>query len=124
MNYGGEGASFFTVSSEGGRNEYDPGEVGQPIYTQVPLVAPADDHEEVVRVSGAPAPNSVGPDDDDVSHLMNWLMAMQARKEPNATVDNGFSHAIVCIMAAQSYWSGKKLYWDPKNEEILEQPIV
>lgn len=124
VNYGGEGASFFTVSSEGGRNEYDPGEVGQPIYTQVPLVAPADDHEEVVRVSGAPAPNSVGPDDDDVSHLMNWLMAMQARKEPNATVDNGFSHAIVCIMAAQSYWSGKKLYWDPKNEEILEQPIV
>jgi len=26
-------------------------------------------------------------------------------------------------MAAQSYWSGKKLYWDPKKEEILEQPI-
>ncbi len=64
-----------------------------------------------------------GPDDDDVGHLENWLAAMRARKEPNATVDHGFSHAIVCIMAAQSYWSGKRLFWDPRHEEITEQPI-
>jgi hypothetical protein len=50
---------------------------------------------------------------------MNWLTAMQARKEPNATVDHGFSHAIVCIMAAQSYWSEKKLHWNPQTEEIV-----
>ncbi|MGO8718461.1 MAG: Gfo/Idh/MocA family oxidoreductase [Acidobacteriaceae bacterium] len=122
VNDGGEGASLFTVSREGGRNEFDPDESG-PVYTNVPLVAPADDHEEMVHVPGAPAPNSLGPGDDDVTHIMNWLKAMQARKEPNATVDNGFSHAIVCIMAAQSYWSGKKLYWDPKNEEIVDQPV-
>ncbi len=122
VNYGGEGASLFTVSSEGGRHEYDPYESG-PVYTKVPPIAPADDHEELVHVPGAPAPNSLGPGDDDVTHLMNWLTAMQARKEPNATVDNGFSHAIVCIMAAQSYWSGKKLYWDPTNEEIVDQPV-
>jgi hypothetical protein len=48
---------------------------------------------------------------------------MQARKQPNATVDNGFSHAIVCIMAAQSYWSGKRLYWDQKNQKICDQPV-
>jgi hypothetical protein len=29
----------------------------------------------------------------------------------------------VCIMAAQSYWSGKRLYWDPKREEIYDQPV-
>jgi hypothetical protein len=79
--------------------------------------------EEVVHVPGAPAPNSLGPTDDDVDHLMNWFTAMQARKEPNATVDHGFSHAIVCIMAAQSYWTGRKLYWDLGKEEITEQPV-
>jgi hypothetical protein len=26
-------------------------------------------------------------------------------------------------MAAQSYWSGKKQYWDPKTEQIVEQPV-
>ncbi len=118
-NYGGEGASLFAVSKEGGRHEFG----GSVDYTKLPIIPPTDDHEEVVQVPGAPPPSSTGPDDDDASHLTNWLTAMQARKEPGATVDNGFSHAIVVIMAAQSYRTGKKLYWNPKTEEILENPV-
>jgi hypothetical protein len=30
----------------------------------------------------------------------------------------------VIIMAAQSYWSGKKLYWNPETEEIADRPIT
>jgi hypothetical protein len=48
---------------------------------------------------------------------------MQTRTQPNATVDHGFSHALVCIMAAQSYWSGRKLYWDPHSEKIVDRPV-
>ncbi len=119
-NHGGEGASFFAVSDEGGRNEFN----GSVDYTKLPIIAPVGDQEKVVQVPGAPPPSSTGPNDDDAHHLMNWLTAMQARKQPGATVDNGFSHAIVVIMAAQSYRTGKKLYWDPKNERILDHPIV
>jgi hypothetical protein len=54
---------------------------------------------------------------------MHWLNAMRDRKEPNATVDHGFSHAIVCIMAAQSYWAGKRLYWDQSNEAIVDHVV-
>ena len=122
VNYGGEGASLFTVSREGGRKEMDPFDTG-PAYSRVPIVGPPADGEELVRVAGAPAADSLGPDDDDVTHLVNWLQSMQSRKQPNATVDHGFSHAIVCIMAAQSYWSGKKLFWDPKTETITEQRV-
>lgn len=93
-------------------------------YTKLPIIAPAQDQEEIVQVPGAPPPSSSGPNDDDAHHLMNWLKAMQTRTEPGATVENGFSHAIVCIMAAQSYWTGKKLYWDPKNEKILDHPLI
>jgi hypothetical protein len=53
----------------------------------------------------------------------NWLQSMQSRTQPNATVGHGSSHAIVCIMAAQSYWRGKRLYWDHNNEKITEQPV-
>jgi hypothetical protein len=122
-NYGGEGASLFSVTREGGRKEFDPYDVG-PVYNKLPIVGPAGDGEEIVHVPGAPPPNSLGPDDDDVGHLVNWLQAMQTRTQPNATVDHGFSHAIVCIMAAQSYWSGKRLYWDPRKEQILDQPVL
>ncbi len=120
-NYGGEGASLFTVTREGGRHQYDPTESG-PVYTQLPIVGAAADAEEVVHVAGAPKPSSLGPDDDNVDHLVNWLQAMQTRSQPNATVDHGFSHSLVCIMAAQSYWSGKRVYWDPRKEQIVDHP--
>ena len=121
-NYGGEGASLFTVTREGGRQEYDPYDVG-PVYKQLPIVGPGKDGEAMVRVPGAPQPNSLGPDDDDVTHLVNWLKSMQSRTPPNANVDHGFSHSLVTIMAAQSYWSGKRLYWDPKSEQIVDQAV-
>ncbi|MGC1363279.1 MAG: Gfo/Idh/MocA family oxidoreductase [Silvibacterium sp.] len=119
-NYGGEGASLFTVSKEGGRDEYS----GSVERNKLPIVAPAGDNEEIVQVPGAEPPNTRGPGDDSVVHLMNWLTAMQSRKQPNANVDHGFSHSIVTIMAAQSYWSGKKLYWNPQTEEIVDQPVT
>jgi hypothetical protein len=55
--------------------------------------------------------------------LGNWLEAMRDRREPLATVDNGFSHSVVCVMAAQSYWSEKRVYSNPEKEEIIDQPL-
>ncbi len=121
-NYGGEGASLFVTTAEGGRKEYDPSDSG-PVYTKPPEAGPADDGATQLKVTNVPQANSLGPDDDDVIHMLNWLHAMQDRREPNANVDHGFSHAIVCIMAAESYWSGKRLYWDPKKEEIVEHAV-
>lgn len=121
-NYGGEGASLFVVTGEGGKKEYDPWDSG-PIYSKVPTSGPPADHATVLHVPGAPPPSSLGPDDDDVTHLLNWLRAMQSRTQPNANVDDGFAHALVCIMATQSYWSGRKLYWNPKTEEIVDSPV-
>ncbi len=118
---GCEGGYLYTVTKEGGRKEFDEG--SEPDYKKIPIVASADEDEKVIQVPGAPSPSSWGPDDDDVHHMMNWLNAMRARKEPNATVDHGFSHSLACIMSAQSYWSGKKLYWNEKTEEIVDQPV-
>lgn len=122
-NFGGEGASLFLVTKEGRRSEWDPESDAGPRYTSVPGLGSPAEQASFVQVPGAPPPDSIGPDDDDVTHLMNWIAAMRDRKEPNANVDHGFSHAIVCIMAAQSYWSGKRLYWDPASEEIVDQAV-
>ena len=120
-NYGGEGASLFVVSKEGGREEFDPFGSG-PVYRSVPLVPLAREQAEVVHVPNGEAPSSLGTDDDSVVHMLNWIAAMRDRKQPNATVDHGFSHSVVCIMATQAYWSGKKQYWNPVNEAIQEHP--
>lgn len=122
-NYGGEGASLFLVTREGGRREFDPADLANPRYTAPPGMGPAGDGAELIRIPGMPVPDSLGLSDDDANHLMNWLNAMRQRTEPNANVDHGFSHSIVCIMAAQSYWSGKRLYWDSSTEQIVDRPI-
>jgi len=115
---GGEGASLCLVTKEGGKQERD-----MPRYTALPTMGPESDAGEILRVAGGPEPNSTGPGDNDVNHLMNWLNGMRDRKTPNANVDHGFSHAIACIMATQSYWSGKRLYWDPSKDEIRDHPV-
>jgi len=73
------------------------------------------------------------PDDDKVPptyisdnvpfHMSNWFDCLRTRKQPNATVLDGYAHSVAVIMAARSYREGKKLYWDPKTEEILDRPV-
>ena len=116
-NYGGEGASLYLVTKEGGRHQRS-----EPRYTEPPTMGPPSDDAEILKVANAPAPDTNGGSDDDLDHIMNWLNAMRDRREPNATVDHGFSHSIACIMATQSYWSGKRVYWNPKTEEIQDHP--
>ncbi len=56
-----------------------------------------------------------------VNHMKNWLDSMRSRKTPNADVRSGYAHSVATIMAAQAERTGKKLYWDPKREEIVER---
>jgi len=63
-------------------------------------------------------PTGIG--DDDLHHMANWFECLRTREAPHATVQDGFAHSVACIMAAQSYWQGRRLYWDAKNERILD----
>ncbi len=36
------------------------------------------------------------------------------------TTAAGAAHSVACIMAAQAYWAGKRLYWEPKTESIVD----
>ena len=60
--------------------------------------------------------------DSDLSHMMNWLEALRALRQPSAPVKAGYAHSVACIMAARAYWEGKRLYWDGGNETILDHP--
>jgi predicted dehydrogenase len=62
--------------------------------------------------------------DSNPCHMINWFECLRSRQQPNATVDHGFAHSVAVTMAARAQQEGKKLYWDARNEQILEtQPI-
>jgi hypothetical protein len=61
-------------------------------------------------------------DDNDLHHMQNWFECLRSREQPHATVHDGFAHSVACMMAAQSYWTGRKVFWDAKAEEIRDRP--
>jgi len=67
------------------------------------------------------AEKSVEPSPNGTHHMKNWLECIRSRKEPNASVRAGYAHSVAVIMAAQAERTSKKLYWDPKKEEITDR---
>ena len=107
INHGGEGSPRWQMVEEKGNHEDDPTVDSRRAVKDVTL---GDDKSL--------PPTFIG--DEDPSHMTNWLDCLRSRKQPNATVHHGYAHSVACIMAAQAYWSGKKLYWDPRAEAILD----
>jgi predicted dehydrogenase len=107
FNTGGEGSPRWQFVNEGGNHE-DDFDVDKKRTTK-DILLPDD--------KTLPA---AGMGDEDLSHLTNWFECLRSRQQPNATVQHGFSHAVAVMMATQSYWSGKRLYWDRTTEQIVE----
>ena len=55
-----------------------------------------------------------------VSHMQNWLECMRSRKQPNADIFAGYSHAVATIMANRALHSGKKVLYKPSTQEMDE----
>jgi len=108
FNIGGEGSPRYQVIEEKGTHEDD---------------ADIDEKRtsKFVMLPGESKIPPMGIDDLSLEHMANWFECMRSRKQPNATVHAGFEHSVACMMAAQSYWAGKKVYWDPAAEAILDQ---
>lgn len=72
-------------------------------------------------VTGIP-PTSLS--DDSKYHMDDWVRGMRQRKPCNGTIESGFAHSVAVVMATRSYREGKKMYWDRRNELILDHPPV
>jgi predicted dehydrogenase len=88
-----------------------------------------DGHYVVKGLGGGDRPEKIKDDIDlppiaPVNHIKNWLDCMHSRRTPIADVRSGYGHAVAAIMAARAEWTGKKLYWDRKREEIVDKPVA
>jgi hypothetical protein len=102
------GSPIFTVANECGSDT-----------SAAPRRVP---HPTWVIATGFACPRPINIGDEDLSHMSNWFDCMRSsNKKTNATVDNRFLHALPVIMAAQSYWQGKRLYYDSAAEQILDR---
>ena len=109
FNIGGEGSPRYQLIEEKGTHEDDDN-------------IDAKRKSQYVLLPGETELPPMGIDDRSLEHMANWFECMRSRQQPHATVDNGFAHSVACIMSTDAYWSGKKQYWDAKNERIVDHP--
>ena len=107
VDIGGEGSPRYQLIEEKGNHEDNP-EIDKSRPAKY-ITLPGDKDLPPTDIS-----------DNDLHHMTNWFECLRSREQPHATVHNGFAHSVACIMAAHSYWSGRKLYWDATSESILD----
>jgi predicted dehydrogenase len=109
INIGGEGSPRYELIQEKGNHE-DNADI---------------DRERASKLIQLPGETKMPPmaiDDLSLEHMANWFECMRSRQQPHCTVHDGFAHSVACMMCTESYWSGKKIYWDAPNEAIIDHP--
>lgn len=108
MNIGGEGSPRYQLVEEKGNHE-DNAEI---------------DQERASKYILLPGETKLPPmaiDDLSLGHMANWIECIRSRQQPHCTVQDGFADSVACMMAAEAYSSGKKVYWDSATEMIVDR---
>ncbi|MES2807443.1 MAG: Gfo/Idh/MocA family oxidoreductase [Bacteroidota bacterium] len=53
------------------------------------------------------------------NHVRNWMECVRSRKQTNAPVEVGYSHAIALIMTNAAACTGQKATFDEKTQEVM-----
>jgi predicted dehydrogenase len=57
--------------------------------------------------------------DSTFLHIREWLSCIRVGGNPSCGIQEGFEEAITAHMAGLSYKTGRKIEWDPVNEQII-----
>jgi hypothetical protein len=50
--------------------------------------------------------------------MRNWMECLRSRKQPNADIEAGYSHAVAVSVAARALHSGRRVEFDPKRQRL------
>ena len=62
---------------------------------------------------------NTGGDSLTSAHMRNWMECVRARKDPNAPIEAGYSHAIALIMSNAALRTGMKATFDPETRQVM-----
>ncbi len=107
INIGGEGSPRYQLVEEKGTHEEN-------------VNIDQERKASYISLPGEKGTPPMGIDDLTLEHMANWFECMRSRQQPHCTVHEGYAHSVACMMAAESYWTGRKIFWDTKNETFSD----
>jgi hypothetical protein len=77
---------------------------------------------------GKEAPLPREPRDANVpsspGHLEDWLASIRSRQLPIADVEIGHRTTSICLLGNIALWTGRKLFWDWKEERFVDDSLA
>ena len=62
---------------------------------------------------------NTGGDSLTSAHMLNWMQCVRDRRNPNAPIEAGYSHAIALIMSNAALRTGMRATFDPAARQVL-----
>lgn len=62
---------------------------------------------------------NTGADPQTSANMRNWMECVRSRKQPNASVDAGYSHSVALCMCIAAMQTGQKITFNQKTQQIM-----
>lgn len=74
---------------------------------------------KLAEAAAASTAADTGAGSMEVAHMHNWMECIRSRKQPNAPIEAGYSHAVALIMANASLRTGLKATFDKAARQVV-----
>jgi predicted dehydrogenase len=100
------------VNSEGGMTAKSAAEMGMKQNL-------LGDYSLSDTVMKAETSANTGNDPMTSANMRNWMECVRSRKQPNASIDAGYSHSVALCMNIAAIQTGQRVTFDDKSERVM-----
>src|ERR1700723_4167967 len=100
------------VSSEGGMDAKAPAEMGMKANL-------LGDYSLSDTVMKAETSANTGTDPMTWANMRNWMECVRSRKQPNASIEAGYSHSVALCMNIAAIQTGQRVTFDDKSQQVM-----
>src|ERR1700677_4109679 len=62
---------------------------------------------------------NTGNDPMTSANMRNWMECVRSRKQPNASIDAGYSHSVALCMNVAAIQTGQRITFDDKSQQVM-----
>jgi predicted dehydrogenase len=73
----------------------------------------------IAEAGGVETAADTGADRASFAHMRNWMECVRSRKKPNADIRAGYDHSVALCMTIAAMFTGKRVTFDDKNQEVV-----
>ena len=99
------------ITPTGGLNERSAAEMGMKANQLAAM--------KLSEVAPAETAANTGADSSTTANIRNWMECVRSRKQPNASIDAGYSHSVALCMTVAAMHSGRKVMFDDAKRDVV-----